>query len=79
MPRKMMMTYAEVARSFERISGKKANKTIVGRFAKNIGYHVRKPMVNGRVLFFYVKQGLSKQKQLEDGTKDKCKNNGAFD
>ena len=58
MPRKRIMTYAEMARSFERISGGVANKTVVGRFAKIIGYRVHKPMINGRVRFFYVKGRL---------------------
>ena len=58
MPRKRIMTYAEMARSFERISGGVANKTVVGRFAKIIGYRVHKPMINGRVRFFYVKGSL---------------------
>ena len=39
-------------------SGGVANKTVVGRFAKIIGYRVHKPMINGRVRFFYVKGRL---------------------
>ena len=65
MPRKRIMTYVEMARSFERISGGVANKTVVGRFAKIIGYRVHKPMINGRVRFFYVK-GRLKSVESED-------------
>ena len=70
MPRKRIMTYVEMARSFERISGGVANKTVVGRFAKIIGYRVHKPMINGRVRFFYVKGRLKSVGSEDDIVSD---------
>ena len=70
MPRKRIMTYAEMARSFERISGGVANKTVVGHFAKIIGYRVHKPMINGRVRFFYVKGSLKSVGSEDDIVSD---------
>ena len=49
------MTYDEMRQHMEKNSFKIPNKVNVGKYARQLGYRVYKPMINGKLNFFYVK------------------------
>lgn len=52
---KARMTFDEMSQIMQKRSSKIPNKVNVGQYAKRLGYRVYKPMVNRKVLFFYIK------------------------
>lgn len=56
---KQRMTFEEMSQHMQLSSFKFPSRVNVGRYAKSIGYKVYKPMVNRKVLFFYVKDEQS--------------------
>lgn len=52
---KQRMTYDEMRQHMEKNSFKIPNKVNVGKYARQLGYRVYKPMINGKLNFFYVK------------------------
>lgn len=57
---KKRMTYEEMAEYFEYETGKLATKSGVGKYAKQIGFEVYKPHIDGKKLFFYVNPNIGK-------------------
>lgn len=57
---KKRMTYEELAEYFEYETGKLATKSGVGKYAKQIGFEVYKPHIDGKKLFFYVNPNIGK-------------------
>ena len=53
---KKRMTYDEMARHLVATTGKIANRVSVGKHAKALGYKVYKPMINGKIIHFYLKE-----------------------
>lgn len=62
---KPKMTFDEMAAHMEENTFRLRNRVNVGTYAREKGYAPYKPMVNGRVLFFYV---------LDNGADKKWKN-----
>lgn len=63
---KPKMTFEEMACHMEENTYKLRNKVNVGIYAREKGYRPYKPMVNGRTLFFYVREGcLDKKSEHE--------------
>lgn len=58
---KKRMTYEEMAEFFENETSKFATKSSVGKFARNLGYEIYKPCIEGKKLFFYVNPSLGKE------------------
>jgi hypothetical protein len=52
---KSKMTFDEMARHLVATTGKIANRVSVGKHAKALGYKVYKPMINGKIIHFYLK------------------------
>ena len=50
------MTFDEMARHLVATTGKIANRVSVGKHAKALGYKVYKPMINGKIILFYLKE-----------------------
>lgn len=44
-----------MARHLVATTGKIANRVSVGKHAKALGYKVYKPMINGKIIHFYLK------------------------
>lgn len=61
---KPKMTFEEMARHMEENTYRLANRVNVGLYAKELGYRVYKPMINGQVLFFYINEKI-REKQKE--------------
>lgn len=53
---KQRMTFEEMAQHMQLTSFKLPSRVNVGRHAKSLGYKVYKPMINRKVLFFYVRE-----------------------
>ena len=53
---KKRMTFDEMARHLVATTGKIANRVSVGKHAKALGYKVYKPMINGKIIHFYLKE-----------------------
>lgn len=45
-----------MARHLVATTGKIANRVSVGKHAKALGYKVYKPMINGKIIHFYLKE-----------------------
>lgn len=60
---KQKMTFEEMAHHMQKNTYRLVNRVNVGLYAKELGYRVYKPMLNGRVLFFYIKENLP-EKQI---------------
>lgn len=58
---KKRMTYEEMAEYFEFETGKLATKSGVGKYAKQIGFEVYTPYIDGKKLFFYVNANIGKR------------------
>lgn len=64
---KTKMTFEEMACHMEENTYRLRNRVNVGMYAREKGYKPYKPMVNGRVLFFYVREDDA-DKEFEDET-----------
>ena len=51
---KKRMTFAEMSQHMLENSTKVPNRVTVGRYARELGYKVYKPMVNNLLMFYYV-------------------------
>lgn len=51
---KRRMTVEEMARHMSEHSCKIPNKVTVGRYARQLGYKVYKPMINRKIHLFYI-------------------------
>ena len=51
---KKRMTFAEMSEHMLENSTKVPNRVTVGKYARELGYKVYKPMVNNVLLFYYV-------------------------
>lgn len=51
---KKRMTFAEMSQHMLENSTKVPNRVTVGKYARELGYKVYKPMVNNVLLFYYV-------------------------
>jgi hypothetical protein len=61
---KKRMTYGEMAEYFESETGKLATRSSVGKYAKQIGFEVYKPHIDGKKLFFYVNASIGKETEI---------------
>lgn len=57
---KQRMTFEEMTKHMKDNSFKLPSKVTVGKYAKTLGYSVYKPMVDGKVLFYYINEDISK-------------------
>lgn len=57
---KKRMTYEEMAEHFESETAKMATRSSVGKYAKQIGFEVYTPYIDGKKLFFYVNPNIGK-------------------
>lgn len=55
---KQLMTFEEMVIHMRKHSFKLPSRVTVGRYAKEIGYSVYKPMINGKIQFFYVNENM---------------------
>ena len=53
---KSKMTFDEMARHLVATRGMIAIRVSVGKHAKALGYKVYKPMINGKIIHFYLKE-----------------------
>lgn len=56
---KKRMTFEEMRKYMEAHTTKLANRVTVGLYAKSLGYRVYKPMIAGKLLFFYVNESIT--------------------
>lgn len=61
---KKRMTYEEMAEYFESETGKLATKSSVGKYARQIGFEVYTPYIDGKKLFFYVNGNIGKETEV---------------
>lgn len=59
---KKRMTFEEMADHFEDVTGKFPTKSSVGKFARQMGFEIHKPYINGVLHFFYVNPNIGKEK-----------------
>ena len=57
---KQTMSFEEMAQHMQLHSFKLTNRVNVGKYAKNLGYSVYKPMIDGRIQFYYVNESIPK-------------------
>jgi hypothetical protein len=55
---KQKMTFDEMAQHLKEHSFKLPSRVTVGRYARKLGFMVYKPMVNRKMLFFYVNEKI---------------------
>lgn len=55
---KKRMTFEEMAEHLEQHTSRIANRVTVGVYAKQNGYRVYKPMIAGRLAFYYVNDSI---------------------
>lgn len=55
---KPKMTFEEMAEHMKENTYRLVNRVNVGLYAKELGYRTYKPMLNGRVLFFYINENI---------------------
>lgn len=55
---KRRMTVEEMTEHMCQHSCKIPNKVTVGRYARQLGYHVYKPMINRKIHLFYVNEQI---------------------
>lgn len=56
---KKRMTYEEMARHLEEKTGKIPSRVNVGKYARENGYKVYKPMLKGRITLFYLNESIN--------------------
>lgn len=54
------MTFDEMAQHMIENTVKVANRITVGKYAKKLGYGIYRPMIEGRVMFYYVNEKIGK-------------------
>lgn len=54
------MTFDEMAQHMIENTVKVANRITVGKYAKELGYTIYRPMIEGRVMFYYVNEKIGK-------------------
>jgi len=59
---KQRMTFNEMTAHMKEHSFKLPGRVTVGKYAKELGFKVYKPMINGVVHFFYVNQTIPAEK-----------------
>lgn len=59
------MTFEEMSQHMKENSFIIPNRVTVGRYAKNHGYKVYKPMINGRINLFYVNNDIPADTSVE--------------
>lgn len=57
---KNRMTFDEMAEHMTENTVKVANRVTVGKYAKKLGYSIYRPMIEGRVMFYYVNEKIEK-------------------
>lgn len=57
---KKRMTFDEMAEHMTENTVKVANRITVGKYAKKLGYGIYRPMIEGRVMFYYVNEEIGK-------------------
>lgn len=57
---KQRMTFEEMASHMKEHSFKHPSRVTVGKYARELGYRVYKPMINRTVHFFYINENLKK-------------------
>lgn len=62
---KRKMTFDQMARHMEEHTYKVANRVNVGIYARSLGYHTYKPMIAGKLQFFYVNEAIAEEPQTE--------------
>lgn len=62
---KQRMTFEEMSRHLVETTGKVANRVTVGTHAKQLGYRVYKPMINGRIHHCYINDAIIKDSKIE--------------
>jgi len=55
---KQRMTFEEMAMHMKEHSFRLPSRVTVGKYAKELGYKVYKPMIKGKIQFFYVNESL---------------------
>ena len=55
---KKKMTYTEMAEHMMKNTFRNVNRVNVGLYAKQLGYHVYKSMVDGKVYHFYINEKI---------------------
>ena len=66
---KRKMTFDEMARHMEEHTYRIANRVNVGMYARSLGYHTYKPMIAGKMQFFYINEAMPEgpnQKKMKD-------------
>jgi len=59
---KPKMTFEEMSHHMEENTYRLVNRVNVGLHAKELGYRVYKPTLNGKVLFFYINESINSKK-----------------
>jgi len=57
---KQKMTFDEMTQHMKENSFRIPSRVTVGKYAKTLGYRVYKPMVGGKVLFYYINESMAK-------------------
>ena len=60
---KQRMTFEEMSDHLREHSFKVPGRVTVGKYARELGFRVYKPMVNGKVLFFYINESIPADKK----------------
>lgn len=55
---KRRMTFEEMAKHMQENSFKLPSRVSVGKYARELGFTVYKPMIDGKILFFYVNESI---------------------
>ena len=61
---KAKMTFEEMARHMEENTYRIANRVNVGRYAREMGYRVYKPMIDGRIYLFYINHRKTSKRHM---------------
>lgn len=55
---KKRMTFEEMAKHMQDHSFKLPSRVSVGKYARELGYKVYKPMIDGKIQFYYVNESI---------------------
>lgn len=56
---KQKMTFEEMAQHLKENSFRIPSRVTVGKHAKELGYSVYKPMINGKIHFYYINEKVN--------------------
>jgi hypothetical protein len=56
---KRRMTFEEMSQHMQNHSFKLPSRVSVGKYARELGYKVYKPMLDGKIQFFYVNESIA--------------------